>query len=161
MEDIKKKWNFIFVTFMKVCREDPNLFKIGNFTWRPTYVLFPATLNPHKSAVFEWNVIGLLGWPVRYKDYAKAARCYVICTLPIFLLGTLKHSLRKQSALQELNHSIWRETANITGQSSTMYIREYFQKVRSLLRSCRSAFRAPSMTYYKVPCKGGKNGFKI
>jgi hypothetical protein len=37
-----------------------------------------VTLNRHKSAVFEWNSLRLLGYPRRYKHYANAPQCYVI-----------------------------------------------------------------------------------
>ena len=59
-------WNFMLETFMKIRPENPNLDKIGqniwNYTWRTTCdLLSPATLYRHKSALFEWNGIGLLG----------------------------------------------------------------------------------------------------
>jgi hypothetical protein len=47
-------WNFTWGPFMKIFRETPNLVKIGHSTWRPKFVLrLPATLNRHKSALFE------------------------------------------------------------------------------------------------------------
>jgi hypothetical protein len=55
---------FLYLWLLWKSVEKPqNLFKIGYLTWRPKYVLFPATLTPHKRVTFEGNVIGLLGWP--------------------------------------------------------------------------------------------------
>jgi hypothetical protein len=50
---------------------------ICHFSWRPTYVSTQRwTLNRHKSALFEWNCIGLS--ETRYTHYAKTSKCYVI-----------------------------------------------------------------------------------
>ena len=77
-------WSFILGTFIKICRENPNLAKLGQFRWRSKYVLLlPATLNRHESALFQWNGIRLLGQPMRYKYYANAAQRYVVRTLLI------------------------------------------------------------------------------
>lgn len=56
--------NLVLETFLKICRQNPNLAQIRQkyraFSWRPKYVwLLPATFNPHKSALFEWNGIML------------------------------------------------------------------------------------------------------
>jgi len=66
--------NLILGTYMKICRDFPNLVKkIWHFIWRfECALLLPETLNLHKSAVFEWNCIRLLGWPGGYKSYANA-----------------------------------------------------------------------------------------
>jgi hypothetical protein len=50
------RWNFILTGFWK---KSPSWLKsgrnIGHCTWGPMYaLLFPATLNPHKSTLFEW-----------------------------------------------------------------------------------------------------------
>jgi hypothetical protein len=59
----------------------------GQFTRRPKYILLlPTTSNRHKSALFEWNSISLLGQPRRYKYYANVPQCCVTCTLPICCL---------------------------------------------------------------------------
>ena len=59
---------------------------VGHFTWTPRSVLLlPATLNCHKSTIFEWNGNRLLGKPRRYKHYANAPQCYDICILSLLL----------------------------------------------------------------------------
>lgn len=59
----------------------------GSFTWRPMYfLLFPAKLNRHKSALFDWNGAALLGKPRKYMHHANAQLCYVIRTLPLLLV---------------------------------------------------------------------------
>ena len=53
-------WNFIFGTFINICRGNP-IFKksytnIEHFTWTPKYVfLLLAILNPHKT--LSWNEV--------------------------------------------------------------------------------------------------------
>jgi hypothetical protein len=50
----------------------------GQFTRRPKYILLlPATSNRHKSALFEWNSISLLGQPRRYRYYANEPQCCI------------------------------------------------------------------------------------
>lgn len=58
-------WNMILLAFTKIWWESSNLMEIGQnigpSTWRSKYVLLLlTTLNPHKSAVFEWSGIRLL-----------------------------------------------------------------------------------------------------
>jgi hypothetical protein len=53
---------------------------------RKCILLLPSALNRPKSTLFEWNGIGLLGYPSSYKHYANALQCYVILTSPILLM---------------------------------------------------------------------------
>jgi hypothetical protein len=59
--------NLISGTFVKICREIPNLIQIEQKIWGTlrvdlsTFLLLPATLNRHKSALCERNSIGVLG----------------------------------------------------------------------------------------------------
>jgi len=53
-------------TSVKICRQNPNLVKIGQTHWaniwrRKCVSLLPAKLHPHKSALSEWNGIRLSG----------------------------------------------------------------------------------------------------
>jgi len=52
----------------------------------PVILLLPATVNRHKSALFERNCIRLGEQPRRYKPYANAPQRYVICTWPILFI---------------------------------------------------------------------------
>jgi uncharacterized membrane protein YgdD (TMEM256/DUF423 family) len=76
---------------MKICQEILNLFRIGQnypaiYMTTKKILVFPATLNNHKSSAFGWNSIMLLGYARRYKHYANAPRCHVMHTLPIMFL---------------------------------------------------------------------------
>lgn len=75
---------------MNICRKDPNLVKIGQeyrtLYWRLKYfLLLPATSNCHRSDLFEWNYIKLLGGPRRYQHYANSPvlrDAYKLCSDP-------------------------------------------------------------------------------
>lgn len=63
-----------------------NRTKLGLFTLRLKYAVFSsATLNPHTSALFQWNGIKLLRWPRRYKHHANVPQRNVIRTTSILL----------------------------------------------------------------------------
>lgn len=49
---------------MKICLDFPNLVKKSGTSDEDKYaLLLSATLNLHRSVVFELNCIRLLGWP--------------------------------------------------------------------------------------------------
>ena len=66
-------WNLIMGTFTKISQDNPNLIKIGHFTWRPKYILLlPVTLkSPWRHSRVKW-----------YQAYVNAPQCCTIHCLP-------------------------------------------------------------------------------
>ena len=56
-------------------------------------LFFPATVNRHVNALFDWNWFWPLGYPWRYKHYANAPHCYVLRSLLILFLFTTTQNL--------------------------------------------------------------------
>ena len=85
----------------------------GNLFEGPKYVvLLPATLNCHKSAIFEWNGIKLIRQPRGYKHYANAQQCYDVRNLAddLFLSfdsDLLSMPLDRPSWNKEQPHICW------------------------------------------------------
>ena len=118
-------WNFMLGTFKKICRETPNLWKMGknmgHFTWRPKYVLsFPVALCHHNSALFQWDGIRLLEQPTRYKCYANVEECYVVRTLSILLLKHCSPAMQSPSNISEKLLFLGFNTGNATIKASSI-----------------------------------------
>jgi hypothetical protein len=77
-------WNFVLGTFKKICREIPNLFKIGknigHFTLRHKYVLvFSATQIHHKSIFVKYSII-LCCWQWHIAQHYTQVHCFIPIT---------------------------------------------------------------------------------
>jgi hypothetical protein len=104
-------WNLILGIFMKLWWENLNLVKIGQTYQRlhedlKNVLMFPATLNHHKSAVLKWNGMRLLGLLRSYKQYVNMPWCYIIYT--DIQLHFIHDDLVTQHSLPKLQRQIIR-----------------------------------------------------